>query len=44
MNVMYQHDLIQSMYVDIGVPATLVGYAIFTSNGRTCATGRTKYS
>jgi hypothetical protein len=44
MNVTYQQDRIQSMYVDIGVPAMLVGYGVFTSNGMTCVTGRTKYS
>src|SRR5262245_9770919 len=44
MNVTYQHDRIQSIYVIICVPAISVGYAIVTSNGATCVTGRTKYS
>ena len=41
---MYQQERIQSMYVDIAVPATLAGYSMFTSNGKTWVTGSTKYS
>jgi hypothetical protein len=44
MNVTYQQLRIQSMYVDIGTPATDVGYLIVTSNGSTCVTGSTKSS
>ena len=44
MNVTYQHERIQSMYVGIATPATVVGYSVVTSNGSTCVTGSTKYS
>ena len=45
MNVTYQHDRIQSMYVVIGVAGdSASGTAIVTSNGSTCVTGSTKYS
>ena len=44
MNVTYQHERIQSMYVGIAVPATIFGYSVVTSNGRTCVTGSTKQS
>ncbi len=44
MNVTYQHDRIQSMYVGIAMPAIDVGYSVVTSNGSTCVTGSTKYS
>src|SRR5678815_4483320 len=38
----YQHERIQSMYVGIGTPATLVGYSVVTSNGSTWVTGAMK--
>src|ERR1019366_8091401 len=44
MNVTYQHERIQSMYVGIAVPATDTGYGVATSKGSTWVTGRTKYS